>query len=87
MSNTFLSGQRAVDTEETELYEASSNWVKLHESMRKGAITEDQIRKIIIIELETRKRPDMLVRMKSYFDKCRTARENAEMFGGLACGS
>lgn len=88
MSNlNFLSGQMAVDAEKVDLYDLSSNWVKLHEAIHEGRFDEDQIRKLIIIELETRRRPDMLVRMKSYFDKLRTARENMELFGALANGA
>lgn len=83
----FLDGSLARPKERDELFALSSNWVKLHEAMKRGEVDESQTRKMIIIELETRKRPDMLIRMKSHFDRLRMARENTEMFRVLSDGA
>jgi hypothetical protein len=60
------------------LEDAASNWMRLYE--KRTELTELDCLGIIYLELENGKRPELIGRVKVWFDKLRSLRENHEMW-------
>ena len=78
---SFLQGASYTRKEENVILDQTSNWVKLHKTFQENTFSEWDVQRIMIVELRTRNRPDMLARMKAQFNKLRNERENKELLG------
>ena len=83
---SFLQGVSYTRKEENVILDQTSNWVKLHKAFQENIFSEWDVRRIMIVELRTRNRPDMLARMKAQFNKLRNERENKELLGVFSNG-
>ena len=84
---SFLLGVSYTRKEENIILDQTSNWVKLHKTFQLNYLSEFDVGRMMIVELRTRNRPDMLARMKTQFNKLRSDRENKELLGVFSNGA
>jgi len=74
----FLRGVSINPRERKELLELTSNWLKTHRVLQE--LSEDKLKKILLLELETRCRPHFIARIKQRLNRLRNEREEVEIF-------
>ena len=77
---SFLRGVTLNRNERDQMEDMTSNWLKLHRQLQSQ--NEDTLRKLILCELQTRRRPFIIGRLKLKFNKLRNHREDQEMMTG-----
>lgn len=76
---SFLS-EVTLDTSEQALYyNMASNWLKLHRQLLSQ--DEDGLLKLLLCELQTRRRPFIIGRLKLKYNRLRNSREDQEIMG------
>ena len=80
MKPSFLKSTIVKRTEREGLEDATSNWLKINEKL--NTFTEEELKKMILLELQTKQRLHILHRLKRRFDRVRGDRERREIVLG-----
>jgi len=80
MKPSFLKTTTIKPAEKAAIVDSISNWVKINE--RLNSFTEEELRKMILLELQTQQRFHILHRLKRRYDRVRSDRERGEMLAG-----
>ena len=77
MKPSFLRGTTLSKQDKVHYGDLTSNWLKIHAKLH--AFTEDELKKMILLEMAGSARFHILHRLKRRFDRVRGDRERREM--------
>ena len=82
MKPSFLRGVKMSREEKKEYENTLSNWIKAHDFLTQAKTVEeahDHLSKMLLVELQTRRRPNLVAKLKARFNRVRNTLENEEI--------
>ena len=87
---TFLNDISLTDKEKEKHFDTLSNWMKVHaviSGLKNNQASLTKLKKLLLVEMTTRKRATMVERLKARFNSMRTGLEESEILKVLKVDS